>query len=60
MGERRCDQETCPNWDGFSCPCSVLGICMYCKGQGSLFIPEEDDHVECGYCDEASGGESAL
>ncbi len=21
-----CDQEMCPNWDGFACPCAVLGI----------------------------------
>lgn len=32
-----CEQETCPNWDGWGCPCGVLDI-------------EKPSHAGCVLC----------
>lgn len=51
----RCEQEMCPNWDGFGCPCDVLDLekprrCPEC-GNVEGMAHSAWDGWSCSICD---------
>jgi ribosomal protein S27AE len=49
-----CEQEMCPNWDGWGCPCDVLDIAkpgrLDCPECGSPAVHDAWDGWSCGLC----------